>query len=211
MLKTSSKSPDINFHISGIILAAGKGARFDPTGQRYKLAQMLPNKQSVITSACLPLIQHTDSLIIVHGERGDELNNALVNLPAHIRRVRCIHSARGMGASLKCGILASRQAQAWLIGLADMPYLQEDTVNRVTSALRTHACLVRPFYKNRPGHPVGIAAPYLSELLSLPDEAGAAMLLRRHQQNLTRIDVEDAGCVMDVDYPEDLLIEQQYP
>ena len=64
--------------------------------------------------------------------------------------------------------------------------------------------MVRPFYRGGPGHPVGVSGALQAELLALPDHAGAAALLKRHSGGVVRIDVDDAGCVADIDYPSDL-------
>lgn len=191
------------FRIAGIVLAAGQGSRFDPSGQRYKLTEKLSNGQTVIVAACTALINHVDFLVVVEGSRGRELDPFLANMSA-LHRVHCAEAERGMGASLKAGILASGLAQAWLIGLGDMPYVASATIAQVCAELRAGAKIVRPFYDDQPGHPVGIAGLLRDELLGLPDQAGAAALIQRHQDKVVRIDVDDPGSVTDIDYPADL-------
>lgn len=194
----------MTFTVTGIVLAAGLGARFDPSGQRYKLTQQLPNQMPVINAACLALYPYVQNLLIVQGERAHELDQALANLPMPIQRIDCVNAAAGMGASLKAGVRASFTSDAWLIALADMPFIHDATLMAVRHQLRQGATLVRPFYHGQPGHPVGIAKSLRSELLQLADHAGAAQLIKRHPNDLVRIDVLDAGSIRDIDYPADL-------
>jgi molybdenum cofactor cytidylyltransferase len=64
--------------------------------------------------------------------------------------------------------------------------------------------LVAPFHAGQRGHPVGFAAGFGTELLSLSGDAGARDLLARHASSLTRLDVNDPGILIDVDTPGDL-------
>lgn len=194
----------MSFHITGIVLAAGLGSRFDPSGHRYKLVQKLPDQRSVIVASCEAMAQHVDTLIAVVGEHAQQLEKSLAQLPVAVQRVYCAEASSGMGASLKAGIRGSGPTDAWLIGLGDMPFIKDSTIASVCAALRNGERMVRPFYRDRPGHPVGIVKSLYVELLDLPDTSGAAKLLQRYPDSAFRIDVDDAGSVMDIDYPSDL-------
>src|SRR5690554_4575318 len=97
-------SPKVDFRITGIVLAAGLGTRFDPSGKRYKLTMQLADHRPMIVASCSGLLNHVDSLIVVDGERGNELDQALAHPSLSIQRVRCANARLGMGASLKSGI-----------------------------------------------------------------------------------------------------------
>src|SRR5690625_3796304 len=191
-------------HITGIVLAAGMGSRFDPSGQRYKLAQRLPDGRSVIAASCASIARHVDTLIVVVGEQAGQLKQALEPWPHQVRYVYCADAALGMGATLKAGIRRSGPTDAWLVGLGDMPFIDADTIAAVCARLRQGDQLVRPVYRGKPGHPVGIATTLGDDLLGLPDHAGAASLMRQRSEDLVRIDVDDPGSVKDIDYPSDL-------
>lgn len=186
------------------MLAAGTGSRFDPSGERFKLTQKLADQRPVIVASLQAITRRVDSLLLVEGERRRELDAALGMLPETIERVHCANARDGMGASLKAAIHASGPTDAWLIALADMPYIRDETIAEVCAALRAGAPIARPFYRGEPGHPVGISASLHAELLALPDHAGAAALLQRHGAGLVRLEMDDAGCVADIDYPTDI-------
>ncbi len=165
---------------------------------------MLADNQPMIVASCNAMFKHVNSLIVVDGERGNELDDSLAQLPFSIQRVHCADARSGMGASLKAGLAASMQADAWVVGLADMPYIADATIAKVCAALRAGSSIVRPFYQGQRGHPVGIAASLRDELLALPDNAGAAKLIQRHPDMVLRLDVDDPGSVADIDYPSDM-------
>ncbi len=165
---------------------------------------MLADNQPMIVASCNAMFKHVNSLIVVDGERGNELDDSLAQLPFSIQRVHCADARSGMGASLKAGLAASMQADAWVVGLADMPYIADATIAKVCAALRAGSSSVRPFYQGQLGHPVGIAASLRDELLTLPDNAGAAKLIQRHPDMVLRLDVDDPGSVADIDYPSDM-------
>ena len=76
------------------------------------------------------------------------------------------------------------------------------------AALAAGSALVAPFHHGQRGHPVGFAAEFGPELLSLRGDAGARDLLARHASALTRLDVDDPGILIDVDTPGDLRLER---
>ncbi len=109
---------------------------------------------------------------------------------------------RGMGTSLACGIAAAGDADAWLVGLADMPWIRPSTVRSLVDALREGARLVAPSYRGRRGHPVGFGAPLRDPLLQLRGDSGARVLLQEPGSRLKRIEVDDPGILLDVDAPQ---------
>lgn len=192
------------FFVTGIILAGGRGLRFDPVQQRFKLAVLLEDGRPVILAACQTLADHVDDLVLVDGPRARELDHCLPD--GLVRRVLCDRADAGMGASLKAGVAASASADAWLVGLGDMPYVASSTVAALGQALRAGADIVRPWYRDQPGHPVGFSKALRDELLAIPDATGAAALIRDNRHRMQRIDVDDAGSIVDIDVPADLLL-----
>ncbi len=189
--------------ICALVLAAGVGRRFDPSGQRWKLAEALADGRVVLRASCAALIGHVDEVAVVHEAHEAEVTRALDDLP--VRQVRCARAAVGIGATLKCGVLATRPLTGWLIALGDMPFIAPATLAAVCEALRRGARVVRPEFAGRPGHPVGFHVALREQLLAIDDQAGAAALLRRHGQQVVRLTLDDPGCVRDIDTPADLV------
>jgi molybdenum cofactor cytidylyltransferase len=78
------------------------------------------------------------------------------------------------------------------------------TVTRVVTAWqRTHAPIVRPAIGNRHGHPVIFDRSVLESLRGAPIDAGAKAVVRAHERDLLNVPVDDEGCLVDVDTPDE--------
>jgi molybdenum cofactor cytidylyltransferase len=78
------------------------------------------------------------------------------------------------------------------------------TVTRVIDAWRrTHAPIVRPAIGDRHGHPVIFDRSVLAALRSAPIDAGAKTVVRAHERDLVNVPVDDEGCLVDVDTPDE--------
>jgi len=119
--------------------------------------------------------------------------------------VVCENAAEGMGASLACGARAAGKAGAYLVALADMPFVRPSSIAAVRDALAGGALLCAPYFRTRRGHPVGIGGQYYDQLVSLKGDEGARKLLAQNERTLTKIAVGDPGVIRDIDTPEDLL------
>ncbi|MEI7681351.1 MAG: NTP transferase domain-containing protein, partial [Betaproteobacteria bacterium] len=101
-------------------------------------------------------------------------------------------------------IARRREADGWVIALADMPSIHPATITAVAQALAAGAPLAAPTFEGRRGHPVGISARFVSELLALDGDAGARELMMTHKQEIVLLDGDDAGVLLDIDRREDL-------
>jgi molybdenum cofactor cytidylyltransferase len=192
--------------IVAIVLAAGRGERFDPSGARYKLTALLPDGRPVVRATCERLLDNVERVIVVCNDaRHQEIAGALRGLDVELKA--CARAHLGMGATLKHGIADVAHATGWLIALADMPHIQSTTIRRIRDALHNGAPIVRPLFRGREGHPVGFGSRCRDALLQLPDSQGALGLIRRETAHVLQIEVEDAGCVFDIDEPADLSAE----
>ena len=109
-----------------------------------------------------------------------------------------------MGASLACGVQATPDADAWVIALADMPWIRPSTIDLLASALAAGADIVAPFYNGERGHPVGFARRHYAALAALTGDEGARAVLRANQPTLRLVETDDASVVRDVDTRGDL-------
>jgi molybdenum cofactor cytidylyltransferase len=114
-------------------------------------------------------------------------------------------SARGLGASLAAGIKASRDADGWVVALADMPRILPSTHRAVAGALGRGARIAAAAdAAGRRGHPVGFSAEFLGDLCALDGDEGARSVIERHRAWLELVRVDDPGIFFDVDTPGDL-------
>ena len=186
--------------ITGILLAAGSSRRFGAD----KLTQALPNGEWLAVRACLNLMAGVDKVLVVVRPDCDELMAALKTVGAEV--LICPDAEQGMGVSLAFGVRAAKDADAWLVALADMPWLLPSTIAKLANSLRSGALLVAPQWRQRRGHPVGFAKAFGPELMRLSGDIGAKYLIKAHQADLRLLTCDDPGILKDIDTPADLPI-----
>jgi molybdenum cofactor cytidylyltransferase len=187
----------------GILLAAGRGRRFDPAGQRNKLLQPLAGEPVVVASA-RKLLAAVPRVVAVVPPLDAGVGARLAALGCDV--TVCPDADSGMAASLTHAIrhsLASDPAlQAWLVALGDMPYVDPSTLRRLADALAAGAGIAAPVLDGRRGNPVGFGAVHLDALLALSGDMGARRLLQAFP--VTEVPVDDPGIFRDIDLPADL-------
>lgn len=190
------------FLCHGILLAAGQGKRFDPSGTQHKLLQILKTGRSVIAHSASQLKNAFPDSLAVVSENAVEIQQSLneLALPFCI----CENAQDGMANSL---VTALRQlptgTDAVVIALADMPFVHIDTLLQIRASLIAGADIVVPTYQGQRGNPVGFAIKYLPQLLSLQGDRGARQILQIYP--VTEIAVSDPGILRDIDVPADLI------
>lgn len=184
--------------IAGVLLAAGNSTRFGADKLHHTLASgeaMGLRSARLVRSeldVCIAVIRDSDRLL---GEELSRMGLSTILQPT---------PEAGMGNSLALGIRATEQADAWLIALADMPWIQPGTYQQVISSLHNDAPLVVPFFNDKRGHPVGFSRRFREELMALDGDSGARRIIESHTHELHRIDVDDPGILRDVDRLQDL-------
>ena len=184
--------------IVGILLAAGRGTRFGS----HKLLHRLPDGTPMALAALRNLALSVNSVIVVVRPDDSALIQLLSQQPARI--LPCPNAALGMGASLACGVRAAPKTNAWLIALADMPYVPPAAIAALTAQLQAGAPLVAPTYQGQRGHPVGFSRAFYPALAALTGDRGARHLLDQHAEQLHLIAVDEPGILRDIDTLEDL-------
>lgn len=199
----SSETPPSSAAIIGVLLAAGLGTRYDPTGECLKLLQPVSTGERtgvpIVVAAARNLRKALPRTLAVVRPRSDPHQPQLHDLLQHegCELVVCERAADGMGASLACGIRASASAAAWMVALGDMPAIDPATIDAVASALRAGHVTAAPAYRGQRGHPVGFSAACIHELLRSDEDRGARAVLEKFAPHL--IDVEDDGVLIDID------------
>lgn len=189
-----------------LILAAGQGRRFS---QAYGAAQ------DKLLAPCRGL----------DGVTRPVLQQVLLNLPANLGRRLLVTTpqrhavirlaeqhgcevlllaSNGMGESLAAAVAASAEAPAWLVVLADMPFIAPSTYEQVLAGL-AHASVSRAQWQGHSGHPVAFAGGHAQALMGLSGDRGAQGLLRNAQVH--DVAVADSGVLWDVDEPAALVFQ----
>jgi molybdenum cofactor cytidylyltransferase len=186
---------------TGVLLAAGLGQRFDPSGIRSKLLAPLADGTPIAVAAARHLATVTADVIAVVRPGAEKL--AFLLNEAGCQVVYAPDALRGMGASLAAAVRASRDADRWIVALGDMPWIAPATYEAVARALDADdASIIAPVYRGVRGHPVGFASRHYDALAALDGDAGARALFAREPVLL--LDVDDPAILRDVDMPADL-------
>jgi molybdenum cofactor cytidylyltransferase len=191
-------APSAGHPIVGILLAAGSASRFGGD----KLLAPLEDGTPLGVRAFCNLVACVDSVVAVVRPGDQAIARALSDRGAEI--TVCPHAANGMGQSLAWAIRATPLAKAWVIALADMPWIEVATIQRVADALERGAELVAASHQGVRGHPVGFSRRCYGELVALSGDEGAKTIVRAHERELQLIETDDAGISRDVDTPGDL-------
>lgn len=187
----------------GILLAAGFSLRF---GSTNKLLQCLPDGRPIALVSAENLIKAIPVSIAVLRPKNKDLTDLLINAGLNI--VFCTEDNQEMADSLAIGIRFSVNFEAandgFVIALADMPYIQTETIVAVANKVADGASIVIPTYQNQRGHPVGFSAKFRSELENLQGDEGARSIIKRYTDELLLLPTDDAGILVDIDTPNDL-------
>jgi molybdenum cofactor cytidylyltransferase len=183
---------------TGILLAAGRGRRFG--GE--KLLARLPDGRRVAEAAAAAMVEALPHVVAVVRPGADEVARVLAAAGCEV--TICPEADRGMGASLACGVRAAAGADAWIVALADMPWIRAATIAHVARLLAGGARIAAPVHAGRRGHPVGFGQEFGEALASLGSDRGARDLLAHHGGALVSFHTDDGGVIADIDRRQDI-------
>lgn len=213
-----------------VLLAAGRGSRFDASGARNKLLAPLADGTPIAVAAVRNLLACQPPLAavvaVVAGRTGssplpgntqanpqvnsrinsqaDRLAALLAAAGCHL--TRCPTAEQGMAESLIHGINYAEQhfsPAGFLLALADMPAIAPATIAQLVQHGSLEHSICAPYWQGQRGHPVWFARSHLPALRALTGDMGARALMQAYPH--TRVAVDDAGILQDVDSAGDLL------
>ncbi len=104
-------------------------------------------------------------------------------------------------ADVRAGLAAAPDAQAALVVLGDLPWLDPVAVERVAAAGRSGVAAARATDGGRPGHPVWIGSALIDAARAAPDEGLRSLLAAAPTEPVT---CDGLGVCDDVDRTADL-------
>ena len=183
---------------TGILLAAGEGARFGSNKLMHPLADGTP--MAVASARTLHTVL-AHCIAVVSDAQG---TLARLLAEAGLQVIANPDAPDGMGKSIACGVAASPDAGGWVIALADMPAIPASVIQSVADGLARGADIIAPVYRRQRGHPVGFASAHAAALRALHDDRGARDIIAAHRDTLELIDTQEIGVVFDIDTPASL-------
>lgn len=195
--------------VTAIVLAAGQGKRFGSDKRLAKLA----NGETVLFASLSKLCGLVDKIVVAIGEQEPsyELLPKTINATS-INYVASRNYGLGMGCTLSDACQMTPNSHL-LIVLADMPYIQRETIAQVITAFRESRVanpIAFPILRyvdgdTMRGHPVLFHAVYHNELCVLHGDRGAGVIVEQYSQHHAAVETSDKGVIYDIDKPPDIL------
>lgn len=184
----------------GILLCAGRGLRFDPSGERNKLLHVLDGGEAIVVASARRLLAALPKVIAVVPPDGEAVARLLSDIGCVV--TVCPDADLGMAASLAHGVRQAQGAKGWLVALGDMPFVRPSTIISLADAIEGGASIAAPKYAGQRGNPVAFSSRHFGALLALKGDQGARGILAANLVH--EIEVADAGILRDIDTPSDL-------
>lgn len=192
--------------LPAIVLAGGASTRMGtpkallaaPDGQPFIVRILATLEEAGISDGVVVTGVHHDLIVEACGARSD--------LTRLARCVRNPDPARGQLSSLLAGMdaVAGPHTEGVLVALVDVPMVTAATVKQVVDAWRKRrAPIVRPVVGARHGHPVVFDRTVFGALREAPLDRGAKAVLTSRAALIENVAVDDAGCLLDIDTPDD--------
>jgi molybdenum cofactor cytidylyltransferase len=189
-----------NSGAAAIILAAGKSTRMGEAKQLLRLGH------STVLEQTLARVRSSgvEEIVLVLGSSAQSILRHL----ALAEGLKCVLNqdfAQGMASSLRVGLSAlDPRVDAALIVLADQPFVRPETLDQLIGQHRlAGAQIVIPTYQGFRGNPVLLDRSVFAEVMALQGDVGCRAIFARHLEGIVKVEVDDAGILLDIDDQED--------
>jgi molybdenum cofactor cytidylyltransferase len=192
--------------VFALILAAGTSSRMGTPKQLLDWGGTPLLEQVIRKTLAFPFSE----VVAVVGHRAKEIRRLIRIEDDRFRWVVNRDYAAGQSTSLLAGLASGEgRHHSAMVFLGDQPLIAEETIRRILEsgleqlrALRKpEPLVVRPSFRNIPGHPVFLGNIRLMNFTRLKGDLGAKEMLRTIR-NRTIQSVEDSGVVLDIDTPQ---------
>ena len=184
-------------NIAGILLAAGHSVRFGSD----KLLHPLNKGNAMVEQSAQRLLQACPNSLAVIQNKTSGPGTLLA--ATGLSLIENHQPQLGMGSSIACGVSATADADAWLICLADMPFIQVETYETILQNLQDTKAIFAPTYQGQRGHPVLFSKHFIDDLSSLNSDTGARNIISCNKDHLRLIELNDPGILQDIDKMSD--------
>ena len=199
--------PDATVH--GVVLAAGTSTRY---GSANKLMESLDGRPLVRHAVDTLVESNVDEVTVVVGYEAARVRKAVAAVP--VETVENPRYEEGLGTSVRLGVSAAadRNADAVLLALGDMPWIDDSSIDLLIDAyVRGVGVAMAAAYRGRRGNPVLFDSRFFDALTVAHeggDVGGRELLSREH--GALAIETGDFGVVRDVDRTSDLERDGRY-
>ena len=185
--------------INLILLAAGNSDRF----KGNKLLTKVNDKPMYmnVVEKILKLDFRFNKIILV--TQYEEIKAELIEQPIQV--VMNKNSELGISHSIKLGISDDMEADAYMFMVCDQPFIllesMEKLIDRFMKSNKGMACVQ---YEGKLGNPTIFSRKYTKELLSLNGDVGGKSIIKKHLDDLEKVEISHKVELMDIDTREEL-------
>jgi len=192
---------------TAIVLAAGKGARYEGLKQLAKVKDK-PLLQYVLDS--IQKINWKFEPLLILGCCADRILNQIDS--KGFRTVKNDKWKDGMSASLKKGVEETPDTSSgFMFFLGDMPLVNSKVIEKVLKKAAEGASIVAPSFRGNRGFPVFLHRRWKDKLLDeVSGDKGAREIIKRNREDLTPVPTDDQGVVLDINRKSDLFRINSY-
>jgi molybdenum cofactor cytidylyltransferase len=187
--------------VEGILLAAGESRRMGFPKPLLRIGD-----ETFLARAATTMLSAVERLIVVTGAHRERVEAAMPQTP----RISVVHNVNwqlGQLSSIKTGLVAvSPEADGVVVHLADHPLVRPQTVEGIVEKYRlTRKPIAVARHAGHRGHPVLFDQSVFGELMAAPEDQGARVVVNADLERVVYLDVDDAGVILDLDTPADLV------
>lgn len=186
--------------VAAVILAAGRGTRFDAGPKLLTSLDGQPLIRHVVQAAIASIAK---PVIVVAGHRSGEIAAAVEGLESRFV-LNSLHE-QGLSTSLKTGFsVLPDHARAVIVLLGDMPLIRPELIDGLVGAWHDKgepAALI-PTMDGRRGNPVILSRSLEPEVMKLTGDTGAGPILRA-RLDVVEYPINEKAIFQDVDTTDD--------
>lgn len=193
--------------IAIIYLAAGSGSRFGSNKLLYPLNQK-PLYRHLLDRLAELASAHAGWQVIVvtrYPEIAAQADSLAGEQKLPVKAVLCPESRLGVSHTIRAGIQASPDAQAWAFFVADQPYLTMESARNFLEAMHRRmpplGCVV---HNGENGNPAWFDSSCKEELLALTGDQGGRRIIRRRMGECVFYEIEDGRELCDIDWRDEV-------
>jgi molybdenum cofactor cytidylyltransferase len=185
--------------VEGLILAAGKSQRMGSPKPLLRIFGRTFLEHIALEARQSELI----GLKIILGHQADLILKSLPRFEADV--IVNPDYEQGQLSSLTKGLKALEGCpiDGVMLFLIDHPFISRDVINQLIQSFSEHGQpIVIPTFRGKRGHPLIFGRELFSELSNAPLDQGAVTVVRKHQERVFSVEVEQEGVLIDIDTPE---------
>lgn len=183
--------------INLILLAAGNSTRFNGN----KLLEVVNEKPMYMNVVEKVLKLKFNKIILVTQYK--EIKEALLNYPIEV--VMNNKSELGISHSIKLGINIDLEADAYMFMVCDQPFISLESIKAlIDSFIISNKGMACAQNDGNLGNPAVFSSKYKEELLNLKGDVGGKVVMKKHIEDLEKVEISNETELMDIDTKEEL-------